>query len=114
MTTEDWSVTRETTDISAMSESKQPDASSMVVAEDSKIIDVCDEVGATDRWVVGSLFAYANTVVKVSMDKYGNESESIDYERKDFCIKEINKMKSEVRAKSSIHKRLPFKAQLID
>lgn len=114
MTTEDWSVTRETTDISAMSESKQPDAIIYGEAEDSKIIDVCDEVGATDRWVVGSLFAYANTAVKVSMDKYGNESESIDYNARISAIKEINKMKSEARAKSSVHKRLPFKAQLID
>ena len=45
MTTEDWSITRETTDITAMSESKQPDAIIYGEAEDSKIIDVCDEVG---------------------------------------------------------------------
>lgn len=103
---------REITDVGG--EAKHPDAIIYGEAEESKVIEVCDEVGATDRWVVGSLFAYANTAVKVSTDKFWNESESVDYNARISAIKEINRMKSEARSKSSIHKRLPFKAELID
>ena len=68
--------------------------------KEEEIVKVCEDVWATDRWIVGSLVQIANTAIKTHVDKNGNEYENIDYASRLGAIKEISRMKAEARAKN--------------